>query len=260
MPRHSRLNIVLQNVIRLFNKCYSYYLTTAMDVSGMRTNYNERSNLFLEEYLEIKEPLYLFDKWFKIVKNDPRTVEPNAMCLATATTDGKPSARFVLLKGYSKDGFIFFSHYTSRKGQELEDNPHAALTFYWEHYSRSVSPCELEGIAKRLPFSEADSYFNKRPYQSQIGALCSDQSKAISGRNVLSVREQELKKQYSEGQVPRPPLWGGYIIQPTSIEFWQGQTDRIHDRIRFRRPKDNEPDGVLTHEAEDGWVYERLCP
>ncbi|XP_018562256.1 pyridoxine-5'-phosphate oxidase [Anoplophora glabripennis] len=227
-----------------------------MDVAGMRVNYNERTNLFLEENLEIKEPFYLFDKWFKIVKNDPRTVEANAMCLATATKTGLPSARFVLLKGYSKEGFTFFTHYTSRKGKELEENPNAALTFYWEHYSRSV---RIEGTVEKLPFSDADNYFSKRPYQSQIGALCSRQSEPISGREVLSCNERELKSKYKE-EVPRPSLWGGYMVKPHTIEFWQGQTDRIHDRIRFRRPKENEPDGILTHEAEEGWVYERLCP
>ncbi|KAJ8947953.1 hypothetical protein NQ318_021050 [Aromia moschata] len=210
---------------------------------------------FLKNIWKLRSPFYLFDKWFKIIKNDPRTIEANAMCLATATKDGIPSARMVLMKGYSKEGFIFFTHFTSRKGEELAENPHAALTFYWEHYSRSV---RVEGSVEKLPFADADNYFSKRPYQSQIGALCSDQSKPISGRDVLAAKERELKSKYSEGQVPRPP--GGYIVKPNMIEFWQGQTDRIHDRIRFRKPKENEPDGILTHEAEDGWVYERLCP
>ncbi|KAJ8912641.1 hypothetical protein NQ315_015153 [Exocentrus adspersus] len=216
-----------------------------MEVAGMRTSYNERDNLFLEDDLEIKEPLYLFDKWFKIVKNDPRTVEPNAMCLATATNSLCSYERL------QQGRLYFFLPITQ------EENPHAALTFYWEHYSRSV---RIEGTVEKLPFSDADNYFNKRPYQSQIGALCSQQSEPIRGRNVLAMREKDLKSKYKEGQVPRPPLWGGYIVKPNSIEFWQGQTDRIHDRIRFRRPRDDEPDGILTHDAEDGWVYERLCP
>ncbi|KAG5874410.1 hypothetical protein JTB14_033167 [Gonioctena quinquepunctata] len=228
-----------------------------MDISGMRVDYNGKLDLFLEEHLETKEPLYVFDKWFKIIKNDPRTVEANAMCLSTATKEGIPSARYVLMKGYSKEGFIFFTHYSSRKGDELEENPHAALTFYWDHYSRSV---RIEGTVEKLPFSQADEYFNKRPYQSQIGALCSDQSKPVASRKLLAEREKELKNKHGEGEVPRPPLWGGYLVKPLSYEFWQGQTDRIHDRIRFRRPQPNEPDGVFTHQAEDGWVYERLNP
>ncbi|XP_023026387.1 pyridoxine/pyridoxamine 5'-phosphate oxidase [Leptinotarsa decemlineata] len=228
-----------------------------MDVSGMRADYHSKQDLFLEENIQIKEPLDLFDKWFKIIKNDSRTIEANAMCLSTATRSGIPSARYVLLKGYSKNGFIFFTHYTSRKGQELEENPNAALTFYWEHYSRSV---RIEGVVEKLPFSQADEYFSKRPYQSQIGALCSNQSKPVAGRQILAWKEKELKNTYAEGKVPRPPQWGGYIVKPSSFEFWQGQTDRIHDRIRFRKPFNNEPDGVLTHQAEDGWIYERLNP
>jgi len=185
-------------------------------------------------------------------------IEPNAMCLSTATKDGVPSARFVLCKGYGKDGFRFFTHYTSHKGQQLAENPNCALTFFWAQFSRSV---RIEGVAEKLPFSDADHYFNSRPYQSQIGALCSDQSKPIEGREVLANKERELKRQYGEGDVPRPPQWGGYVVVPRSIEFWQGQTDRIHDRIKFRRPINGEkPDGILTHEGQDGWIYERLAP
>lgn len=119
----------------------------------------------------------------------------------------------------------------------------------------------MEGVVEKLPFSDADAYFQGRPYQSQIGALCSDQSKPIfKGREALQLNASELKKKYQEGQVPRPPQWGGYIVKPKSIEFWQGQTDRIHDRIRFRRPNVGEPDGILTYPGEDGWIYERLAP
>nr|CAI5869438.1 unnamed protein product [Callosobruchus analis] len=189
--------------------------------------------------------------------------------------DGYPTARYVLLKGYSKDGFIFFTHYTSRKGQQLvcfekryaenvlttfcfqEENPRAALTFYWEHYSRSV---RIEGDVEKLSFDDAEKYFKNRPYQSQIGALCSNQSFPVASRKDMEEIALQLKEKYKEGEVPRPPLWGGYIVKPHTIEFWQGQTDRIHDRIRFRRPKENEPDGLLTHQGEDGWIYERLYP
>ncbi|KYB25431.1 pyridoxine/pyridoxamine 5'-phosphate oxidase [Tribolium castaneum] len=226
-----------------------------MDISAIRTNYNDRTNLFLEEDIEVKEPFHLFEKWFSIVRNNPTVVEPNAMCLSTATKSGIPSARFVLCKGYSKEGFRFFTHYTSRKGQELEENPNCALTFYWAFCNRSV---RIEGHVEKLPFSAADEYFHSRPYQSQIGALCSNQSKPIVNRNVLANKEQELKGLYGEGQVPRPPQWGGYIVRPHTIEFWQGQTDRIHDRIRFK--KGVQADGVLTHEGAEGWVYERLAP
>ncbi|KAJ8981625.1 hypothetical protein NQ317_000853 [Molorchus minor] len=195
-----------------------------MDIGGSKDT-SERKFLLAED-LEVKEPFHLFDKWFKIVNNDPRTDKANAMCLSTVSKDGDPSARFVLMKGYSKEGFVFFTHYTSRKGQQMEESPKVALTFYWEYYSRSV---RVEGTAEKLPFSAADSYFSTRPYESQIGSSASDQ------------RED-------------------FLVKPSSIEFWQGQTDRLHDRIRFRKPKANEPDGYLTHQAEDGWIYERLSP
>lgn len=113
---------------------------------------------------------------------------------------------------------------------------------------------------EKLPIADGQAYFETRSYNSQIGALCSNQSKPISGRDVLANKEKELKSLYGEGQVPRPPKWGGYILKPHTIEFWQGQTDRIHDRIRFRKPKEGEPDNKLSFPGEDGWIYERLAP
>ncbi|XP_072387464.1 pyridoxine-5'-phosphate oxidase-like isoform X1 [Diabrotica undecimpunctata] len=229
-----------------------------LNLMGMRASYNSKLVSFLEKDIEIKEPYNLFERWFKLVKDDPRTVEANAMCVSTATKDGFPSARYCLLKGFTKDGFIFFTHYTSRKGKELEENPRAALTFYWDHFNRSV---RIEGDVEKLPFSDADEYFSKRPFRSQIGALCSNQSVPVEGRHILEEKAEELASKYKDGEVPRPPLWGGYLVKPRRFEFWQGQTDRIHDRIIFRKPNcPNEPDGILTHPAEDGWIYERLNP
>ncbi|XP_060526611.1 pyridoxine/pyridoxamine 5'-phosphate oxidase [Cylas formicarius] len=228
-----------------------------MDLSNLRAEYNEKTNVLLEEQIKVKDPIVLFDEWFKEVQHDSRTVEPNAVCLATCTKSGAPSCRFVLLKGYGKEGFRFFTHYTSRKGKELEENPRAALTFYWDHFNRSV---RVEGDVEKLPIAVADEYFEKRPFQSQIGALCSDQSKPVAGRHSLVEKENYLKKKYSDGGVPRPPQWGGYLVKPKVVEFWQGQTDRLHDRIRFRFPNDNEPDGILTKPGENGWIYERLYP
>ncbi|KAI4461559.1 pyridoxine-5-phosphate oxidase [Holotrichia oblita] len=211
-----------------------------MSILGIRISYNDRSNLLLEENITVKEPFNLFSKWYQDAVNNPSIIEPNAACLATATKEGIPSARFVLCKGYDSNGFKFFTHYTSRKGQEI---------------------VRIEGVASKLPFSDADEYFHSRPYQSQIGALCSDQSKPIEGRHILWQREVELKQQYSEGNVPRPEQWGGYNITPKSIEFWQGQTDRIHDRIKFRRPKEGEiVDNKYCFVGENNWIYERLCP
>ncbi|XP_025833713.1 pyridoxine-5'-phosphate oxidase isoform X3 [Agrilus planipennis] len=229
-----------------------------MDISGMRHEYNTRINLLLEENLQSKDPFVIFDQWFNEAKKCDKIIEPNAMCLATANKNSVPSARFVLCKGYGNKGFKFFTHYTSRKGQELEENPQAALTFYWAPFSRSV---RIEGVIEKLPFSEADEYFNARPYQSQIGALCSDQSKPIEGRHVLANLEKELRAKYKEGEVPRPKMWGGYLLVPKSIEFWQGQNDRIHDRIKFIKPINNEVTGEkYLHEGENGWYYHRLAP
>ncbi|XP_057668132.1 pyridoxine-5'-phosphate oxidase-like isoform X2 [Diorhabda carinulata] len=247
----------LKLIGNLFN--LKHFMTTyiKMDISGMRKPYGNKQTLFLEKDIKLKDPIALFEEWFKLVKENPNTVEANAMCVSTANKNGIPSARYCLLKGYSKDGFIFFTHYTSRKGKELEENPYAALTFYWDQYNRSV---RIEGCVEKLPFSYADEYFSKRPYRSQIGALCSDQSKPVESREILEKQAKELETKYQEGQVPRPPQWGGYIVKPTSFEFWQGQTDRIHDRIIFRKPNENEPDGKLSHQAADGWIYERLNP
>lgn len=229
-----------------------------MNVSGMRVPYNDRAKLLIEDNLPSKDPIIWFEQWFNEAKNNPEVVEPNAMCLATATKEGIPSARMILCKGFGRDGFKFFTHYTSRKGGELEENPNAALTFFWGPFSRSV---RIEGSVDKLPMSEADDYFSGRPYASQIGALCSDQSKPLAGRQVLSAKEQELKATFKEGQVPKPQFWGGYIVKPKSIEFWQGQTDRIHDRIKFYQPQANEsPDNKLSFAGEDGWLYQRLAP
>jgi len=233
-------------------------INRAIHTLGLRTPYNARSNVLLEKHIASKDPFDLFHKWFEEAKNNPACIEPNAMCLSTATRNGIPSARFVLCKGYGKDGFHFYTHYTSRKGQELEENPNAALTFFWAPLSKSI---RIEGTVKKLPMLYAEDYFKGRPYQSQIGALCSDQSKVIESREKLTEIEIELKNKYKEGGVPKPQSWGGYTVTPRSIEFWQGQTDRIHDRIRFRRPVGDEiPDNVVTHFGEDGWIYERLQP
>ncbi|KAF2892560.1 hypothetical protein ILUMI_13620 [Ignelater luminosus] len=228
------------------------------DISGIRKPYNTRSNVFLEKDINVKNPFDLFDKWFQEARSNPNIVEPNAMCLSTATRDGKPSARFMLCKGYGKEGFQFYTHYTSRKGQELEANPNAALTFFWPVLSKSV---RIEGPVEKLPPSYAEDYFKTRPYQSQVGALCSNQSKVIESRECLVAKANQLKEKYKEGEVPKPESWGGFIVVPAVMEFWQGQTDRVHDRIKFRKLKEGEDvDNIITHPGEDNWIYERLQP
>ncbi|KAF5298171.1 hypothetical protein FQA39_LY02595 [Lamprigera yunnana] len=220
-----------------------------MDISGLRKPYQDSSNAFLEKNIKVKDPIKLFHEWFQEAKNNKSIVEPNAMCLATATKCGIPSVRFVLCKSYGEDGFQFYTHYTSRKGQELEENPNVALAFYWDVLNRSV---RIEGITKKLPMSFAEEYFKARPIGSRIGSLCSDQSKVVESRAKLVEASEKLQEKYKNGDVPKPELWGGYVVIPSSIEFWQGQTDRIHDRIKFRLLKEDEvPDNVLTHSGEE---------
>lgn len=231
-----------------------------VNLGDMRKPYNDKHTTFLESSLVSKEPIKQFKEWFDLASKTENIKEANSMCLATATKTGKPSARFVLLKGYGEDGFRFFSNYASRKGNELEENPFAALTFYWEPLSRSV---RIEGTVEKLQTEDSEEYFHSRPRSSQIGACVSPQSQPIKGREVLIETEERLLKEYADESVsiPKPSSWGGYIVKPNMIEFWQGQSTRIHDRIRFRRPEgSHEPDGILTHPGENGWIYERLAP
>lgn len=232
----------------------------SIDIGGMRKPYKGKNEAFVEEDLVAKEPIAQFKAWFDEACNTPGIIEANAMCIATATKEGKPSARMVLLKGYGKDGFRFFTNYGSRKGQELIENPQASLCFYWEPLMRSV---RIEGNVERISEKESTDYFHSRPRSSQIGACLSPQSQVIEGRHVLTDKEKQLQEEYKdeEKSIPRPEIWGGFRVIPEVIEFWQGQTTRIHDRIRFRKSKADETiDKSLTHEGEEGWVYERLAP
>lgn len=224
----------------------------------MRIKYKNRSETFTEDQLVSKEPIGQFKAWFDEACDLPQIFEPNAMFLATATKDGLPSVRAVLLKSYGSEGFKFYTNYESRKGRELAENPNAALMFYWEPLKKGI---RIEGKVEKMSAEDSDRYFLSRPYSNQIGAMTSKQSSVIASRETLIIRERELMAQFPEGQVKRPDCWGGYIVIPRSVEFWQGQSDRLHDRIRFRRPKPNEKiDGVLCHKGENGWVYERLSP
>ncbi|XP_069683875.1 pyridoxine/pyridoxamine 5'-phosphate oxidase-like isoform X2 [Periplaneta americana] len=227
---------------------------------GMRKEYKDKSDTFTEKDLVAKEPFTQFKNWFEEARNHKSILEANAFCLATATKDGHPSVRQMLMKGFGTDGITFFTNYNSRKSRELAENPHVALNFYWEPLKRAV---RIEGQVQKVSAAESDEYFQSRPRNSQIGALVSEQSKPIANRDVLSDREKHLKAEYGDGvkQVPRPQHWGGFLVVPEVIEFWQGQTDRLHDRIRFRKLKSGEtPDGVLLHQGNNGWAYERLSP
>ncbi|HEX4170374.1 MAG TPA: pyridoxamine 5'-phosphate oxidase, partial [Bryobacteraceae bacterium] len=173
--------------------------------------------------------------------------EPNAMCLATATADGRPSNRIVLLKEFSEAGFVFYTSYTSRKGQEIKTNPYCALTFLWAELERQV---RVEGKALPVPREQTEAYFKRRPKGSRLGALVSNQSQVLPSRKPLQDRLSELEMRYAATEdVPVPEYWGGYRVVPDSVEFWQGRTNRLHDRLRYRR------------DARSGnWTIERLSP
>ncbi|KOC65534.1 Pyridoxine-5'-phosphate oxidase [Habropoda laboriosa] len=224
----------------------------------MRIKYKDKSETFTEDHLVSKNPIRQFDAWFKEACNTPQILEANVMFLATASKKGIPSVRAVLLKGYDQGGFKFYTNYESRKGRELAENPYAAVTFYWEPLRRAV---RIEGKVQKTSPEDSDRYFLSRPYSNQIGSMTSKQSSVIASRQTLIVKERELVAQFPEGQVKRPDTWGGYSLSPHSIEFWQGQSDRLHDRIRFRRRKlDEKIDNVLVHQGDEGWVFERLSP
>ncbi|KAF3704125.1 Pyridoxine-5'-phosphate oxidase [Channa argus] len=229
-----------------------------MDLSNMRKKYKSADECFEESQLASLDPIKQFGNWFEQASKCPEIGEANAMCLATATKDGRPSARMVLLKGYSNEGFRFFTSYESRKGSELESNPHACLVFYWEPLNRQI---RIEGTVQQIPYQSSCEYFHSRPKSSQIGAVVSRQSSPVPNRDYLRQKNAELEEKYEKEEVPMPDYWGGYIVQPHLIEFWQGQTNRLHDRIVFTRPKDGESDlGEFQHPAEGGWVYQRLSP
>jgi pyridoxamine 5'-phosphate oxidase len=189
------------------------------------------------------DPMVEFARWFA----DAQAVqveEPNAMVLATATNDGAPSARVVLLKGFDQLGFVFFTDYRSRKGSELEHNPRAALVLHWSELERQV---RITGAVERTSAEDSEAYFRSRPLGSRLGAWVSHQSVVIPSRAVLEHGLGEVKRRFGDGDVPLPPHWGGYRVKPETIEFWQGRENRLHDRIRYVR-------------GSAGWRIERLAP
>ena len=211
-----------------------------MDASSLRKEYTRAG---LDKADVDPDPIVQFHEWFETVI-DADLHEPNAMILATASSDGKPSARTVLLKGYDERGFVFYTNYVGRKANEIEANPMCALLFYWGELERQV---RIEGHASRLSGEESDAYFVGRPRGSRLGAWASEQSRPVEDRSVLEERVRALEAEYEGREIPRPPFWGGYRVEPEEIEFWQGRENRLHDRLVYRR----------EHGA---WRIERLQP
>ncbi len=190
-----------------------------------------------------EDPVLQFSRWYEQA-GEAGVREPQAMALATASADGSPSVRMVLLKGFDERGFVFFSGYGSRKGLELQANPRAALLFHWDPLGRQV---RIEGAVQRTSEKETAEYVRSRPRGSQLSALASPQSQTISSRAELERTVQELERVYGDRELPLPDGWGGFRVVPESIEFWQQRRDRLHDRLRYRR-------------AAGAWVVDRLAP
>jgi len=179
------------------------------------------------------DPIRQFRLWFDQALA-AGLAEPNAMTVATATLDGRPSARMLLIKGVDERGFVFFTNYESRKGQELAGNPYAALVFYWAELERQV---RIEGAVERVAPAESDAYFHSRPLGSQLGAAASHQSQVLTSRAELEQRIANLAAAHADHKLPRPQHWGGFRVVPTQFEFWQGRPNRLHDRIRYDQAK-----------------------
>lgn len=211
------------------------------EIADLRQDYRLAS---LDEHDVDRDPLALFHRWFEQALR-AQLPEPNAMTLATIGDDGRPAARIVLLKGLDERGFTFFTNYDSRKGRELAARPHAALVFLWDELERQV---RIEGLTERVSPEESDEYYRKRPLGSRLGAWASPQSQVIASRHWLEAREAELRAKWPDDP-PRPPHWGGYRVVPDRIEFWQGRSSRLHDRLRFDRRA-----GATV------WTLERLAP
>ena len=189
-------------------------------------------------------PFKQFEQWFQAA-SEAEPVLPEAVSLATATREGRLSSRMVLLKDFDETGFVFYTNYESRKGMELAENPNAALVFYWRQLERQIC---ITGTVSKVSREESEAYFRTRPRGSQIGALTSSQSQVVASREVLEKRFQQLMAEYEGREIPLPSYWGGYRLSPATIEFWQGRSDRLHDRFLYKR------------QSGGPWQLERLSP
>jgi pyridoxamine 5'-phosphate oxidase len=212
-----------------------------MHIADIRKDYRLQT---LDEAGVAADPIQQFGIWWQEALQS-EIVEVNAMTLATANEQGVPSARIVLLKGYDERGFVFFSNYESKKAGDLQVNPMASLVFFWKELERQV---RISGRVEKVTELESDQYFQSRPEGSRIGAWASPQSTVISSRQVIEEKVEELQASFEGKEIPRPLHWGGYRVVPSSIEFWQGRSSRLHDRIQY------------TLQSDDNWVIERLAP
>ena len=212
------------------------------DLSNYRKSY-EKGELLLKSVPE--NPMELFQKWFYEIDTYFVEDETNAMTISTIGMDGFPKSRVVLLKKYTYEGFIFYTNYNSEKGKAIEANPNVCLSFFWHGAERQII---IKGKAEKIATSLSDGYFESRPRGSQLGALVSNQSEVVESRDVLEKKLSELEKVYEGKDIPRPEFWGGYIVKPIEIEFWQGRPNRLHDRIRY------------TLQPDYNWSKNRLSP
>ena len=210
------------------------------DIANLRKDYSKAA-LDVQETAE--DPIQQFRNWFEEALK-AEIPEPSAMIVSTSTPDGRPSARVLLLKDITANGFVFFTNYNSRKGQEIEKNPFASFTFFWSELERQV---RIEGKLEKTDAQRSDEYFQSRPRGSQLGAWASPQSEEIPDRGVLETKEKELQEKFQGKEVPRPEHWGGYELKPNRLEFWQGRQSRLHDRIVYER-------------TNQQWSRKRLAP
>ncbi len=220
---------------------FNFYFYQMHSIDIVRKDYSSKK---LSEENVPEDAMQQFDLWWKEAVNS-EIDEVNAMTLATASADGLPSARIVLLKGYHAKGFHFFTNYKSFKGLQLEENPRACLVFFWKVLERQV---RITGLVEKLSEKDSDDYFKSRPAGSRIGAWASPQSEVIESGKWLTDQAAALESKFGNSEIPRPPHWGGYLVKPVTIEFWQGRPDRLHDRLLY------------TLQGDGGWVVERLAP